>query len=421
MSSFIRARVARAALAGTALAGTVLAGTVAAGSAAAGTRPASAPRAALATRAAAITGRPGKAGFIRPPCATAAPGQARCFLVYRPQAAVNRAMLAGRKSAPHGLSARSIRSAYNLPSRKSSDQTVAVSIAFHTPGLAQFLATYRKQFGLPPCTVASGCFRQVNQHGKAQPGRTIRGRHRMGPGSHFGCVDDLGGLPPLQDPRRRSQQPSLADLAATDATAARLGAQVISNSYGAGESGYSLPYRRDYQQRGHTIVASSGDAGFTAAQFPADLPNVTAVGGTMLTRAPGTRRGWKEATWHQPFGAGGSGCSAWITKPAWQHDTHCPARTIADISAVATNIPVYNRLRRLGHPRRHQRLSPPDRRDLRTSRQRRHHDHRPPIPAPRRPSTTSPPAPTPCSPPPPRPAATTTCAEQRKATTPPPA
>lgn len=31
-----------------------------------------------------------------------------------------------------------------------------------------------------------------------------------------------------------------------------------------------------------------------------------------------------------------------MAKPSWQHDTHCPTRTIADISAVAENVPVFN-------------------------------------------------------------------------------
>ena len=82
-------------------------------------------------------------------------------------------MAAGRTAGPHGLSAAAIRSAYRLRSQGSPDQTVAVSIAFHTPHLARFLATYRRQFGLPPCTVASGCFRQVNQHGGTQT-RAVR-------------------------------------------------------------------------------------------------------------------------------------------------------------------------------------------------------------------------------------------------------
>src|SRR5262249_21431588 len=111
----------------------------------------------------------GQDGFIQPPCARPEAGQAQCFLVYRPQAAVNHAMAAGRPGGPKGLSAAAIRSAYRLRSRGSQDQTVAVSIAFHTPRLARYLAHYRNQFGLPACTVASGCFRQVNQHGGTRP------------------------------------------------------------------------------------------------------------------------------------------------------------------------------------------------------------------------------------------------------------
>jgi len=68
---------------------------------------------------------------------------------------------------------------------------------------------------------------------------------------------------------------------------------------------------------------------------------VISAGGTMLSRAH-TRRGWRERVWSQGLSAAGSGCSARVAKPAWQHDRHCPMRTIADISAVATNIPVFN-------------------------------------------------------------------------------
>src|SRR5262249_27229347 len=39
------------------------------------------------------------------------------------------------------------------------------------------------------------------------------------------------------------------------------------------------------------------------------------------------------------------GCSAYVNKPAWQHDKDCPGRMIADISAVAdpkTGLAVYD-------------------------------------------------------------------------------
>jgi subtilase family protein len=296
---------------------------------------------AAAARTVAAVQRPaGPAGFIQPPCARPEAGKAQCFIAYRPQAAVNHAIAAGRPAGPRGLSAAALRSAYRLRSQGSPGQTVAVSIALHTPHLARYLAIYRKKFGLPPCTVASGCFRQVNHHGGTKPepsalhtGWDLEATLDVAmvsaacPRCHILVVEGRNATP--------------RDLAATERTAARLGAQVISNSYGSSEDGFSLPFRRAYQPRGRSVVVSSGDFGFTDASFPADLPTVISAGGTRLTRAH-NRRGWRERVWSQPFAAAGSACSAWIAKPAWQHDTHCPMRTIADISAVATNVPVFN-------------------------------------------------------------------------------
>jgi hypothetical protein len=61
---------------------------------------------------------------------------------------------------------------------------------------------------------------------------------------------------------------------------------------------------------------------------------VIAVGGTSLTR-DASARGWTESAWGNGTGGAGSGCSAYEPKPSWQHDTGCPNRTEADVSAVA--------------------------------------------------------------------------------------
>ena len=74
--------------------------------------------------------------------------------------------------------------------------------------------------------------------------------------------------------------------------------------------------------------------------FPAAFRTVTAVGGTSLVRA-NNARGWTETAW----AGAGSGCSAWIPKPTWQHDTGCARRTLADVSAIAdpnTGVAVYD-------------------------------------------------------------------------------
>jgi len=94
-----------------------------------------------------------------------------------------------------------------------------------------------------------------------------------------------------------------------------------------------------YTHPGVAITASSGDSGY-GAQSPAAFNTVTAVGGTALTlNADNTRA--KETAWN----GAGSGCSAYITKPAWQKDTACAKRTIADVAAVAdpaTGVAVYD-------------------------------------------------------------------------------
>lgn len=56
-----------------------------------------------------------------------------------------------------------------------------------------------------------------------------------------------------------------------------------------------------------------------------------------LTKADNTR-GWTETAWQ----ASSSGCSAYQAKPAWQHDKDCSTRTVADVSAAAQQIAIYN-------------------------------------------------------------------------------
>jgi subtilase family serine protease len=76
---------------------------------------------------------------------------------------------------------------------------------------------------------------------------------------------------------------------------------------------------------------------------------VLAVGGTSLSRAS-NRRGWSEAAWGHGSSSGiqggsGSGCSAYVDKPAWQQDKLCHMRTITDVSADAdpqTGLAVYD-------------------------------------------------------------------------------
>ena len=74
---------------------------------------------------------------------------------------------------------------------------------------------------------------------------------------------------------------------------------------------------------------------------------MTAVGGTTLTKGPGTARGWTESAWD----SGGSGCSTTSRKPEYQGGIAptAPTRATADISAdadPASGLAIYDTLRR---------------------------------------------------------------------------
>jgi hypothetical protein len=287
------------------------------------------------------------AGYRPAACGTPRPAQFSCDLLYSPQTPAKRAAAAGIPAAlagPAGWGATDIAKAYRLPVTRRGG-TVAVVDAYDTPKLATYLNAYRKQYGLPPCTTASGCLRKVNENGQASP------LAPDGTGSGWDLETTLdadmisAACPKCHILVVEGTSPSYTDLATAEDTAARLGAVAVSNSYGGRESGYSQTYAAAYSHPGHAIVASAGDSGYTAAGFPANLATVTAVGGTQMVAAHNAR-GYSEAVWNLPGhvngGAGGSGCSAYVAKPAWQRDTDCPGRTVADVSALAMSLAIYN-------------------------------------------------------------------------------
>jgi hypothetical protein len=236
-----------------------------------------------------------------------------------------------------------ILSAYAIPSSSASGgKIVALVDATDSSGAFSDLTTYRAKYNLPvlpECTSAPtnggpACFYKVNQTGEA---------------SNY----------PQPDPRNGWQGEIALDIemvsavcpdctillveatSATDSnlgtavnTAARMGAVVISNSYGGAEdNSASSGSTQYYDHAGILITASAGDDAFAAgASFPASAPNVLGVGGTSLARSTSTR-GWAESAWS----SGGSGCSETFAAPSFQSSlglTDCSKRAVADVSAV---------------------------------------------------------------------------------------
>jgi hypothetical protein len=268
-------------------------------------------------------------------CPAAAAGKAACdAIVHTTSGGAPAAAHAADTAMPAGYGPAELASAYDLPRSGGAKQTIAVVDAAGDPNIVSDLATYRAEYGLPACTTDTGCLRVVGQDGGAVPTFDNEG---WGVETALDLDMVSAACPHCQLLLVVATTPSFADLAAAEQTAARLGAAVISNSYGSFERVGVRHFAAAYRPRGVAVVASSGDDMFGfegtlgGTQFPASLPNVTAVGGTRLVPAAGTSRGWAETAWS----SGGSGCSAYFAKPAFQQDLNCHMRTVADVSAVA--------------------------------------------------------------------------------------
>jgi hypothetical protein len=249
------------------------------------------------------------------------------------------------KPYPGYLTPELLHEAYEQPNETTAGatQTIALIDAFNDPTIESDLAVYDSQFGLPACTAANGCFKKVDEEGKASPLPENEGEwateisidvemaHAICQNCHLLLVE--------------ASTEEFSDLGAAVNTAVKLGAGEISNSYGGTEIGeYRAVNSADYNHPGLLISASSGDCGYlnkdcrgeTGANFPADSPDVLAVGGTTLQEVSGG--GWRSTVWSE----GGSGCSTVFSAPIWQSEvanfsaTGCGSeRAIADVSAVA--------------------------------------------------------------------------------------
>jgi subtilase family serine protease len=90
----------------------------------------------------------------------------------------------------------------------------------------------------------------------------------------------------------------------------RLGAGVVSMSFGAAEGNYVEPYETLFTAPGMSYVAAAGDSG-AQANWPAVGTGVLAVGGTTAWMAGNVRN---EVAWSRS----GGGFSSWLARPAYQ-------------------------------------------------------------------------------------------------------
>jgi subtilase family serine protease len=284
-------------------------------------------------------------------CAAATPGHASCLSFVATTAAglpIGGTAADAPPATAYGPA--QFHKAYQLPTTTAAGkpvQTIAIVDAFDHPFMESDLAAYSTQFGLPACTAANGCFTKVNQLGTSAPlpspdptggweletALDVETAHAICQNCKILLVEANSNL--------------LSDLAAAVDTAASLGANVISNSYGGGDNSPDPAYT----QPGVAVVASSGDSDY-GASYPAADANVVAVGGTTLNVGRRGKYG-SETVWNSDVDEGtGSGCSDFNTAHAWQTATAgwsltgCGTkRGIADVSAdadPATGAAVYD-------------------------------------------------------------------------------
>jgi subtilase family serine protease len=234
-----------------------------------------------------------------------------------------------------GYSPAQLHAAYNLPMTGGSGQTVAVIDAFDDPDVEGDLYTYRNSWGLPVCSTLNGCFKRLNEKGKAGPYPPADRNWATEISIDVEVVSAI--CPDCNIMLLESSSSRWKDLEASVNMAAKLGANVIGNSYG----GFGGADPVDFDHPGTIITGTASGTLYNKRHTwaPANFPTVVAVGGTTLLPGSGSR-GWTESAYNQT----GSACSR-FTKPAWQTDKGCRYRTANDVAADAdpsTGVAIFN-------------------------------------------------------------------------------
>jgi subtilase family serine protease len=241
---------------------------------------------------------------------------------------------------PQGYGPAVFHTSYGAAALASSSVTIGIVVAYDNPRALEDLDYYSRTFGIPSigacgATRVSSCLDKRDQRGGHSYPRVDAGwalessmdvqiAHAMCQNCRILLVE--------------ADTSSMASLMSAVDTAVRLGANIVSNSYGGGEFSQESTYDKHFRASSVSFLASSGDSGY-GVSYPAASSDVIAVGGTSLVATTSGRI--SERAWS----GSGSGCSRYEPKPSWQHDSGCTHRSIADISAnadPATGAAVYS-------------------------------------------------------------------------------
>ncbi len=256
--------------------------------------------------------------LARAACPDVRPGEAQC------------AVLVGIGKVQPGVAGwapADIASVYRLPSaKKGKHQVIGIVDAYDNPNVASDLAVYRSNFGLPPAD-----FHKFNQKGqqKNYP------KADQGWGIEITIDVDMvsAACPNCTIYLIEANNNSLRNLGASVERAVKLGARIVSNSWGCYQVGCKW-HTNVFDDPAALYLAASGDIGYGTFP-PAEFSSVISVGGTVLSKSGST---YSERVWPDT----GGGCATGIAKPSWQNDPDCSWRTGNDIAAVSLNVAAYD-------------------------------------------------------------------------------
>ena len=205
--------------------------------------------------------------------------------------------------------------------------TIAIIDAYGSPNIQSDLDTFCAQFGIPSTTV-NVVYPNGNPGFNAgwatETTLDVEWAHALAPGATIALV--------------AAKSASSGDLAAAINYATQtLGAQIVSMSFGAPESGGEPAFWNPvFNKSGVAFVASAGDSD-AQVNWPAAQTNVLGVGGTSLQYNATLQAITSETVWNNGPGKGtGGGISSQLSRPPYQTTWNSNSlRGIPDVSAVA--------------------------------------------------------------------------------------
>jgi Predicted protease len=228
-----------------------------------------------------------------------------------------------RTSASGGLTPQDLWQMYNLPGINGGNgQLIAEAIDGDVPTLEADLHAYSQKFGLPDCSVASGCLTIQYQGGT----RVARGSD---PAEGLMDVEIMHAVAPRAKILLYVMKSDVVSIAKGPTEILNThGLKSINMSYGFGGNGRM--YESLYANNPHHVAlfAATGDDGSGTLSPPSVYPGVIAVGGTVID-------GSTEAAWS---GSGG-GLSKLYVEPSYQKSYGIPQsnghRGNPDVAAIA--------------------------------------------------------------------------------------